>query len=151
MSAAPRTQAGLWDLMKREGMEPTTPRPKERKHYDNEESRAQKGVIDWWDVNHARLGCPQCALFAVPNGGVRGVITATNLKREGVRRGTSDLILMVKRGPYGALCIEMKAPDGDVTPEQRVFLAAMAEGGYKPAVCYSTASAMETITNYLKL
>lgn len=151
MSAAPRTDAGLWDKMKREGMEPTTPRPKTRKPRDNEESRAQAGLIDWWDANYARLGCPQCALFAVPNGGARGVITASIMKREGVRRGTSDLILMVKRGRYGALCIEMKAPDGTTTPEQRVFLAAMTEGGYAAAICYSTSSAMETITNYLKL
>lgn len=151
MSAAPRTAAGLYDLMVREGMNPSGPRPKERKRRDNSESRAQQAVIEWWGRNHARFGVPEILLFAVGNGGARSVVTGAIMKREGVRRGTSDLLLLIPRGDFHGMAIEMKAEDGRTTPEQRVFLDVAHGQGYHTRICYSCDSAMNEITNYLNL
>lgn len=148
--SAPRTAAGLWDLMKREGMEPEGPRPKERKRPDNEESRSQAALIDWWHHAHKSLGIAECLLFAVGNGGFRSPATGAIMKREGVKAGTSDLLFLVARGPNHGLCIEMKRPDGVVSPEQRAFLKAVGEQGYRARVCYSTKSAIDAITEYLE-
>ncbi len=151
MSAAPRSAAGLYDLMVREGMNPSMPRPKERKRRDNAESRAQQAVVDWWNHNHEQFGITQCLLFAVGNGGARSAITGAIMKREGVRRGTSDLLLLVPRGRFHGMALEMKTEDGAATPEQRVFLAAVTEQGYLARICHSVESAMNEITEYLKL
>lgn len=47
-------------------------------------------------------------LFAVPNGGSRSKVEAAIMQGEGVTPGVSDLILLVARGNYNGLCIEMK-------------------------------------------
>lgn len=137
-------------LFRRKNGEPNLPiPPKPRKKPNNEESRHQQSLINWWHVSHAEFGVPECCLFAVGNGGHRSPITGAIMKREGVRRGTSDLILMVKRGQYGALAIEMKAANGVCSLEQRQFLKAMMDQGYCAQVCYSRDEAVSTITAYL--
>jgi hypothetical protein len=58
-------------------------------------------------------------LFAVPNGGKRGLREAVKLKREGVRKGAPDLVLItlspVNNKPT---MIEMKSKSGRYSPEQ---------------------------------
>lgn len=88
-------------------------------------------------------------LFAVPNGGWRGKVTAAIMKREGVRAGTSDLILLAKRGPYGAMCIEMKKADGVVSDDQHLFIIEATKAGYYAVACYSTEAAAKLIEGYL--
>jgi hypothetical protein len=50
---------------------------------------------------------PKIRFFAVPNGGQRNIITATKLKREGVRSGVPDVYV-----PKWKLWIEMKKAKG---------------------------------------
>lgn len=126
------------------------PVPTKPRKLDNEESRNQSSLIDWWHHACAGLGVPEELFFAVGNGGFRTPQTGAILKREGVRRGTSDLILLAKRDPYGALLIEMKRPEGECSPEQRKFLKSASDAGYCSRVCYSTQQGMDLITRYLK-
>jgi hypothetical protein len=125
---------------------PVPPAPNKR---NNEEHRAQATVCSWWDVAHKGFGIPWCLLYATPNGSQRDPIVGAILKREGVKRGTADLTLLVQRNGKGALFVEMKAKDGVVSPDQRAFLKAVIEQGYVGRVCYSAEEAIKLIGEYL--
>ena len=88
--------------------------------------------------------------MAIPNGGARHIAVARKLKAEGVKPGASDLFLAlpVPHGPAG-LWIEMKAPDGVVSPNQKDFIELMQWAGYRAIVCWSADEAITEITNYL--
>lgn len=125
------------------------PVPPMRKKRDNVEHRYQESVIDWWSTVHAKFDVPERLLFAIPNGGWRDPIGAKNLKREGQRNGVSDLMLAVPRGIYHGAFIEMKAPGGVASDDQRAFFLEALAQGYACRFCYSVASAMDFVTGYL--
>ena len=64
--------------------------------------------VSWFRLQYPDIGK---LLFAVPNGGARGRTEAAIMKAEGVTAGVTDLILLLGRGGFNALCIEMKTPD----------------------------------------
>lgn len=96
-------------------------------------------------------------LFAVPNGGKRGKATAAKLKAEGVRPGVPDYLLPV--GQYGVhrhgcrhagLAIELKRTRGGATSaEQREWLEALEDQGWRVAVCKGHRQAWGVICEYL--
>jgi len=57
-------------------------------------------------------------VFAVPNGGARNKITASNLKREGVLAGVSDLVIVLKEN---VVFIEVKTEKGIISKSQKEF------------------------------
>lgn len=57
--------------------------------------------------------------FAIPNGEHRHIRAAMRLKAEGVRRGVADLCFMLPQGRVAWL--EMKAPSGRLSPDQKAF------------------------------
>jgi hypothetical protein len=124
-------------------------RKSERKH---EESNAQRAVIKWFDLAYHSLGVPYNGLLmAIPNGGKRDAITAAMMKAEGVRAGACDLLLLVPRGPYHGLGLEMKATDGRLSDAQAVMGAQLTLQGYHVKTCYGSADAIHTIEMYLSL
>lgn len=139
-------------LYRRRNGEPNFPLPpKPRKKRDNEESRMQQALIDWFDIVAMRdYKVWSHLLYAVPNAARRSEATGAILKREGLRTGAPDLVLDVPRGPYHGARIEMKTENGVVSDSQRAFHRAMVEQGYAVRVCYSCKSAMDFITGYLK-
>lgn len=143
-----RTDRQLAQILRKQGFDVEIPPKKAPRN--NEESRAQQALISWWSVAHHGFGVSEDALFAVGNGGARSPVTGAIMKREGVKRGTSDLLLLVMRGGHGALCIEMKAEKGRLSPEQSTFLQNAIYRGYATAVCRSTKEAIDAITEYLK-
>lgn len=110
------------------------------------ESQTQQGCVKWFKSTY-----PEYAplLFAVPNGGARSKIEGRILKGEGVTSGVSDLILMLPRQGFHALCIEMKKETytynglkekksrGYQSKEQKEWQAAVEQQGYKYAVIYT--------------
>src|SRR5688572_6150019 len=62
-------------------------RPSDGKPVGPTEHQEQCAVIQWWGHAHHSYQLPVFALFAIPNGGARDVITGARLKAEGVRRG----------------------------------------------------------------
>jgi len=60
-------------------------------------------------------------LFSIPNGGKRDIKIAMTMKREGVRPGVSDLLLMKRTTTHSALWIEMKSPGNKLRPNQLEF------------------------------
>lgn len=107
-------------------------------------------VINWWSYACGTYDLPEIALFAIPNGGKRGMITGARLKAEGVRAGVSDLFLAVARGVWhGAFC-ELKAEKGRLSESQESFMVDMAVLGYRTEVCYGADESIEFIKQYLR-
>jgi len=71
------------------------------------EHQIQHALIAWWEIKHKGYGLPEFALFAVPNGGARNAVTGAILKREGVRKGVCDLILLCPNKYHAGLLIEI--------------------------------------------
>ncbi len=76
-----------------------------------EEHRIQRQIFEYLMLNKVEV-------FAIPNGGHRDVATATILKREGVRRGVSDLVIIGKNNVY---FIEIKTLKGKQSEYQKNF------------------------------
>ena len=85
-----------------------------------------------------RLDSAGLAWFAIPNGGSRDVREARNLKRQGVKTGVPDLVILspAEHAPRG-VALELKRADGslrDVRPEQWVWLARFEAAGFTAVV-----------------
>ena len=90
-------------------------------------------------------------LFHIPNGGSRDIITASRLKRCGVRKGVPDLCLPVKNKYYGSLWVELKDGKGKKqTKEQIEYENFLKSQGCQYVVCYSGEEAIAIIRNYLE-
>ena len=96
-------------------------------------------------------------MFAIPNGGLRDIRTATNLKAEGVKAGVPDIMLpwpnTNERSPsegYYGLFIEMKVGKNKPSKEQEEYIAYLKEAGYYCVVCYTWNVARDAIVAYLE-
>ena len=88
-------------------------------------------------------------MFHVPNGGRRDKREAVRFKAMGVKPGVSDIFLPVAQGGYHGLFIEMKAPDGRASAEQKKFINAVREQGYRAEVCFGWEQASQIILDYI--
>lgn len=71
------------------------------------------------------------------------------LKAEGMVKGVADLILLVPRNGFGALCLETKTRTGRQEPEQKEWQAAAEAAGNKYVVIRSAEEGMQVIEDYL--
>jgi hypothetical protein len=110
------------------------------------ESHIQQSCIRWFDYQFPELS--KC-LFAVPNGGARNKREAGIMKGEGVRAGVADLILLVPRGGFGALCIELKSETGKQSKEQKEWQRQAELAGNKYVVCRDVEAFSREVKNYL--
>ena len=110
------------------------------------ESQLQQNCVKWFKCQYREL---DTLFFAVPNGGYRHIATATRMKKEGVKSGVADLILLVARNGYHSLCIEMKFDKGVQTESQKKFQVAAESEGNLYVVCRNLDEFMNTIKNYL--
>jgi len=106
---------------------------------------------------------PEKLLFAVPNGGQRmqksiqtkkGVKTfspeAARLKKQGVKSGIADVILLIPKKGYASLCLEFKTDKGKQSDEQKEFQRQAEMCGNKYVVVRSVATAIGIVKEYLK-
>ena len=115
---------------------------------NNEESREQKALMQWAEMMEQHY--PQLRLLhAIPNGGKRNVITATNMKREGVRAGVPDLDLPIARGGYIGLRIEMKSKKGVLSDNQKDWIKWLKSEGHRVEVCRSWEEGKDIIMRYM--
>lgn len=114
------------------------------------EHTEQVTLMKWWAFACRAFGIPERLLFAIPNGGQRGIVTAAQLKAEGVRAGVPDLFLAWPTRDAAGLFIEMKKPAGGrVSDTQKAMLTSLAETGYATAICHGWTEAKSTIEQYL--
>ena len=115
----------------------------------NEEAREQSALIKWAEFSTAKHPCLRF-LFAIPNGGKRNVITAMNMKREGVKSGVPDLFLAHPSKGFHGLFIEMKKRKGGKTSEaQNRWLTMLSAEGYRAEVCQGWEEAKNVIEQYI--
>lgn len=121
----------------------------------------QVELIAWWSDYCKEVGVPEFLLWHTPNSAVYGGSKENRermgamLKRMGQRSGVPDVAVMVPRlqlmgkGLHG-LFLELKAPNGVISPEQLAVLHALEHNGYATAVCRTVEDAKQVITSYLQ-
>lgn len=121
--------------------------PSGRRPPRDEEHLLQCRCVRWFRLQYPRLAH---ALFAVPNGGRRDMVTGARLKEEGALAGVSDLILLRPNGQYCALLIEMKTPSGRQSTLQREWERLITQGGeYRYVVCRTLDEFVSEVSGYL--
>jgi len=108
----------------------------------------QVAVVEWFRMRFPLL---KMALFAIPNGGLRHIRVAMTLKKEGVISGVSDLFLMVPRGTFHGLFIEMKTKKGKLSDNQKEFIKIAINMGYEAIVGYGFEDAKNKIEKYMQI
>jgi hypothetical protein len=85
----------------------------------------QREVVKWF-----RQTYPGVRIFAIPNGGARGIAQAARLKAEGVSAGVPDLCI-----PAHSLWVEMKRrKGGTVSKDQKDWIEYLESAGHRVIV-----------------
>ncbi len=127
---------------------PAGDRPNERQRRQ-EEARLQAQCYQWCWNEHPQT---RRLLFHVENERSDGnKVDGARRVAMGLVAGVSDLILLMPRGEYHGLCIEMKTLVGKQRENQRTWQVLVESQGYKYCLCRSLAQFQEIITEYLSL
>ena len=113
------------------------------------EGYEQAALFEWAEYQAAVMQELQL-LYHIPNGGLRSKSEAARMKRQGVKAGVPDLLLPVARGGWHGLYIEMKAEGGRASTEQKKWIAALQEQGYRAEICVGWEAAAKLLTEYLR-
>ena len=73
------------------------------------------------------------------------------MKAEGLKRGVPDLFNPVSRQGYHGFYIEMKFGDNKPTIDQREWMVALIEQGYRVDLCYGSDEAIDALCNYMNV
>lgn len=115
------------------------------------ESELATALVKWFDYSHRGLGVPsKDLLIHCKNEGKQSPIAGARMRAQGVRPGVSDYLLLVPRGAWHGLALEVKAPTGKLSDAQRAWLDLVCGQGYFIAIAYSLDEAMVYITRYLR-
>lgn len=118
-----------------------------RMHIEDDE---QVMLVKWF-----RMQYPKILIFAVPNGGNRGIQEAKRLKLGGVTAGVPDLFIAKGMRGLNGLFVEMKRPrvkgksNPVVSTEQKEIIKYLLENGFAAVVCYGFDEAKTVIVDYL--
>ena len=94
-------------------------------------------------VGHLRARARPGVFFThVPLGGYRRPVEAAILKGMGTRAGVPDILIIHAGQTYG---LELKAPDGSVSPAQSECHADMRAAGARVAVAFSVDEAVHQL------
>jgi hypothetical protein len=109
----------------------------------HEESKLQIQCVKWF-----RLAHPKKLIYAIPNGGKRGVITASIMKAEGVTAGVPDLHIPMDSKGYHSLYIELKTAKGVLSPKQKEIGLRLMDYGNCVITCRSLKDFQLAVTSY---
>ena len=120
------------------------------------EDGEQLAVMQWCALHYNKY--PELKwLHHSPNGGFRNQREAAKFKALGVKPGFHDLILLVRKGPYIGLSIEMKSlkvkghKNGGATDEQILWANHLIGQGFYVRLCHGWQSAVQVIEEYLNV
>ena len=126
----------------------TPERPKKRTH-SSPEGKIQAECFAWfWNTYPQYRKC----LFHVPNENDRSdsnIIQGAIRKSMGVVAGVSDFLLLVARGKYHGLCIEMKDEHGQQKPAQKEWQKIVEAQNYRYEICRSLEQFKQITEEYL--
>lgn len=77
--------------------------------------------------------------------------TGRVMREEGARAGVADLILLIPKGGYASLCIEMKTAKGKQSDAQVAFMELARKMRNKYVVCRSFDDFQKEVNEYLGL
>lgn len=127
----------------------TLPHPaKKRRGSPEMKIQAECVKVAWNEFPETR-----CCLFHVANEIDRpdsSPMLGAMRRAEGIVRGVSDLILMLPRKGFHALCIEMKTETGYQSSFQKDWQKIVESNGYKYVVCRSVEQFRDILTEYLR-
>ena len=103
----------------------------------------QVRLVNWFRDNFKE---PDYIIFAVPNGGFRGIKEAKRLKDEAVKSGVSDLIILTHNK---VIFLEMKKLNGKLSDKQKEFNENVEYLGHISIVGYGASDASEKILKEL--
>lgn len=107
-----------------------------------DEDRIQRAIVQYgrWALK------PKHMIFSVPNGGQRPRIEAAIMVGLGLMKGVFDLCIL---GPGGqSWWLEVKGPNGNLTPEQEEFCVYAIGAGVPYAIVHSLDEAMEAMKSW---
>jgi hypothetical protein len=113
-------------------------------------------LIQWWSLFARTKGIDERLLFSIPNAGgyvggfKKNMLRVMSMKREGVRPGVPDYFLAIPKAGAGGLFIELKAPNGDTSKDQKEVLALLESQSYGCTVAYGWDKAKTAIEEWLK-
>ena len=91
------------------------------------------------------------AIYHVPNGGQRSKATGAAMKRQGVKSGVSDLVIMDARGGWHGLYMEFKASPphtAALAESQHEWLARAEKNGYCAVLAVGLEEAKRVLDQY---
>lgn len=106
------------------------------------ESGIQQACVEWF-----RWMYSDYIIFSVPNGGSRNSREASNMKKEGLLPGVSDLIVVADGK---VLFVEMKAGKNGQQQTQKDFQKKVESLGFKYVVCRSLDEFIAAIEEWLE-
>lgn len=115
------------------------------------ESELQQTCVKWF-----RLQYKKYLLLSIPNGAVlRGdkaerAIQMSILKAEGLYVGAADLLLLLPKGKFHGLFVEMKTKIGVQSEYQKKFEKIVVEQGYGYAIARTFDDFQRIIESYIK-
>lgn len=114
----------------------------------NREQQMQVACVTWFRLQYPQY---QKLLISVPNGAAltNGAASWGRLKAEGAVAGAADLLLLVPRGEFPYLAIEMKTAKGRQRESQREWMEAVRGVGGRYEVVRSTFMFEEVLKAYL--
>ena len=104
------------------------------------EHQIQASIVALWKLRGRR----DLDLFAIPNGGIRNIVTAKKLRAEGVLAGVPDMCVTLPEGRAGWL--EVKAPKGRLSDEQRELAQRWQALGHRYAIVRDVKDAQIVLT-----
>lgn len=118
----------------------------------------EQAVLIRWLLGEKMRGEPvgqlYDAIYHVPNGGQRNKKTASDLKKQGVKSGVSDLVVMDARGGWHGLYLEFKASPphtAALAQSQHDWLALAEDRGYCAALAVGLEEAKAVLREYVAL
>lgn len=128
----------------------TPPNPY-RKHRGSPEMHIQAECVKWlWNEKPETRGLffhVENELSMAGNNAALGAIR----RAQGIVKGVSDCILLIKRGDYGALLVEFKTDIGRQSQVQKEWQVKVEKEGYYYTVCRSLDEFKKIIEWYLSL
>ena len=126
----------------------TAEQPRKRGH-KQEEARLQADCFRWCWNSYPET---RRLLFHVENERTNSsMIDGARRRSMGLVAGVSDLILLIPRGRWHGLCIEMKTIEGKQRDEQKLWQAAVESQGYRYELIRTKQSFQQLIEEYLAL